>query len=115
MAEFHALLDHVLEEVDQVSLLEEGGLAVGLAPEFAPAPVIVLAQQFAPARAEFRHADEFACRFLIGDGALYAFHAAVRRDRLLGVVRWMLAARPVMLAPIGIDAKRDVGAGGDEL
>ena len=35
VTELHALLDHVLEEMDQIGLLELRRLAVGPVPEFA--------------------------------------------------------------------------------
>src|SRR5687768_13745206 len=93
MTELHTLLDHVLEHVDQVRLLELRRFAIRLAPELALAPVIVLAQKLPAACAEFRDADEFSGRLLVRNAAVHAQDPAILHQRFLGIVRRMLGPR----------------------
>src|SRR5215207_5182487 len=97
VAEGHALLDHVLEEMDQVRLLEQRGFAVRPVPEFAPPAVVVLPKKSGAPRAELGHTDEFAGGLLVRDSPLHALYASVGGDHLLGVVRRMLGARAIVL------------------
>ena len=81
--------------------------------------------------AELRDADEFTGRIVVRDRAVDALDPFAARDHFLRVMRRMLGARLVVLAPVGIDAERqfvlrldqashdvfreqDVGVAGDE-
>src|SRR5688500_10878085 len=109
MTERHTLLDHVLEQMNQIGPLKLRCSSIRLVPEFEPAPMIMLAQQLSPARAELGDADEFCSRIFVRNLALNSHNASVFGERLFSIVRWMLGARLVVSAPVRVHTERDIG------
>ena len=115
--ERRALLDHVLEEIDEIRLLERPPLAPRLARRCPwRRRRVVRRQQLACAvRRELGHADELPARGLRRDAPGQLDDAVALGPHLLGVALGVLGARDVAPAPVGVADEHFVVRRGDGL
>src|SRR5262249_38549618 len=108
MAHLNAVINHLLEEMDEIGFFQTHRFAEGQAGVTLARGSVMGQQLRSAGRGEFGYAGIFAVGFVGRNRPVNARDQAISGENFLRIIRWVLSAMLIALKPKSIYAQYDV-------